>query len=594
MRRTAVPNQFRTAALIALVWVVPRAASAAPEAEPQMADLGSYERRALDRALEREGLEIEPQPQGKRVRQVHVVNLDVFGPDSGFLQWFNIFHRTTREDVLAREVLITPGDLWDADKVEETMRRLRNPLYSTLAVIVAVKPPATAPPGTVDVLVVTRDVWSLRMNSRYALQATQLAQLAISVSENNLFGRRKTAAFVFDMDLGDYSLGPLYLDSNIAGTHLQLLAQAAAIFSRETGEFEGSEGTIVLEYPFWSLDRDWSTTVSVVHYDAIVREFQGEGFLTYDAPETEADDAIPWIYAHRTLDVQWEVVRGFGDAVEHRVGLGYALSLSRPEIVSRVAEILADDPALEAAFVRDVLPRSERTAAIFARYRLFTPTYAEYRNIDSFDLTEDRKLGPDAELRVGAALPILGSEPQFLFGQITASYAASLGETGIAEIAASAATRVQNGDAIDNEVVVAAEVVSPPVFGAFRLAGRALGAARFDEESNLFYSVGGLSGLRGYPIGAFTGQRKVLLNAELRTLPIPIWVLRAGGIAFWDAGHAAETFDELGFYHDVGVGLRLLVPQLSSLIYRFDWAVPVAESGFAWPGRITAGIEQIF
>lgn len=579
---------IRCFAVVVMILASARPAAAEPDA------LGSYEQTALDAVLAREKLKIEPHPEGKRVHAIRVENLEVFGEVSGFLQWFNIFHRTTRKDVIAREVLLVPGMLWDQAAIDETMRRLRNPLYSTLVVIVPVAPSAPAPPGTVDVLVVTRDVWSLRMNSRYALQATQLAQLSISISENNLFGWRKTAAFVFDMDLGDYSLGPLYLDPNIAGTHLQLLAQAAAIFSRETSDFEGEKAHVELAYPFWSLRRPWSFSVVVDHYDAIVREFQGRGFLTYDAPETAADDAIPWIYAHHTLDVKWEVVRGFGDAVEHRVGLGYELSLSRPALVSRVEDLVAGDPALEAAFVRDVLPRSERTAAVVARYRLFTPRYAEYRNIDSFDLTEDRKLGPDAQLKVGAALPVLGSEPRFWLAQATASYALGLGPHGLAEIAAAATTRIQDGDAIDNEVTIAAEAASPPILGVARVVGRALFAARIDERSNRFYAVGGLNGLRGYPIAAFIGQKEVLLNAEVRTLPVPVWFLRAGAIAFWDAGNAADSVDDLGLFQDVGIGLRMLVPQLSSLVYRFDWAIALDGPTRGFPGRISAGLEQVF
>src|SRR4029453_8874828 len=121
--------------------------------------------------------------------------------------------------------------------VAKTKRKISDPLFTTLVVVVPVMAQSD---GKVDLLVVTRDIWSLRMNSQFEVQDGVLTLLSLSLSENNVFGYRKQAAFVFDMDLGQFSLGPQYIDKNIAGSRLQLLTRWSALFSRATREFEGT------------------------------------------------------------------------------------------------------------------------------------------------------------------------------------------------------------------------------------------------------------------------------------------------------------------------------------------------------------------
>src|SRR5690606_10523821 len=367
------------------------------EAEIDALSLGTYERTALERALAERGLRIEPEPRGKVVRRIQVVNLPVFGPAEGFLTWFNIFHRTTREYVIEREVLLRPGEVWDEEIIDETRRRLSDPLFTTLVVLAPVVAEGGGP-AEVDLLVVTRDIWSLRMNSRYELQESVLSELSLSISENNLFGFRKQVALVFNMDLGAYTIGPQYIDKNIAGTRLQLLTKVDAVFSRETSELEGTQSYTSFSYPLWSLQREWGAGIVVTHFDAVRRSFQGPDLRLYDVPETEEVEAIPYEFGERDLDVESTVVRQVGGrALKHRVSVGHSLAVRRP----RVLDGFPGDAQAEAAFVRDVLPRSERASALFTRYGLFTPEYRVYRNLDSFDLAEDRQIGPDMSIELG-------------------------------------------------------------------------------------------------------------------------------------------------------------------------------------------------
>lgn len=560
---------------------------AASHARAQLRPRGGYEAEALAQALASLGLEEETAPEGKTLDRIWVVNLEVFGPRTGFLRWFNVFHRTTRWRQIEREVILRPGEAWDQRKLEETERKLRDPLFSSLVVVVPVVSPH---PGRVDLLVVTRDVWSLRFNSRFEIQEQKFTELTLSISENNFLGARKQLALVLDMDQSDFFVGPLYVDKNIAGTRLQLRIYGGPLFSRETGELEGSQSSTTFAYPLWSLQRKWAAGIAVTHFSGVVRDFIGTDLRTYDDPDTPDVEDVPWRYEQRNVDVETAVTRSFGTDVLHRVSVGHDFHVQRPDL----PDDFAFSDTVRDAFVRDVFPRSERISSLFARLNVFTPTYIAYRDISTYDLSEDARLGPDATLTAGAALEAIGSEADFVFATAEVGYTHDLRGDGFARIAATGSMRLQDGELIDNRVDVVAKVITPRLGNLVRVAAQVQANRRLNEQQNRFLTVGGDDGLRGYRIRAFNGQARVLANLEVRSMPVAIWFARAGATVFWDVGHAAETFSDLGLRHDVGAGIRWLLPQLSPLVYRLDWAIPLTGSGRGLPGRIIFGVDQIF
>ena len=146
--------------------------------------LGTFERRDVDRVLEKMKLTVT-EPKDKRIGTIHIVSLEVFSEDDGFLEWFNLFHRTTRDEIIRRELLIEPGQRWDQALVDETLRKIRNPFLSNVVVILPIQSPDAT---IVDVLVVTRDVWSLRLNTNFQVHDGVLRLLNTSISENNFLG----------------------------------------------------------------------------------------------------------------------------------------------------------------------------------------------------------------------------------------------------------------------------------------------------------------------------------------------------------------------------------------------------------------------
>jgi hemolysin activation/secretion protein len=111
------------------------------------------------------------------------------------------------------------------------------------------------------------------------------------------------------------------------------------------------------------------------------------------------------------------------------------------------------------------------------------------------------------------------------------------------------------------------------------LALGVLGAAGARTARDYQVIVGGLNGLRAYPVHALAGTQVWRFNAESRWFLVSDYfqVVSLGAAAFYDAARAwgPGSFD-LGWHHDVGFGLRLSLPHSAlNRVTRFDVAFPV-------------------
>ena len=560
-------------------------------------ELGGFERDVADFALAKLGVTPEPDPAGKTLREIRVVNLPVFTEKAGLLQLANVFHVTTRKHIIAREVLLRPGDVWNEKIVEESKRILSDPTFTSVVVLLPVKVEEDS--QSVDLLVGTRDVFSLRLNSNIEFQNGLVTFLQIAPTEANVFGFRKNAQLVFSLTQGNFSVGPTYIDRNVLGKRMQLSATGRLIYSRSERELEGSTSTLELGRPLFSLATRWGWSAGFFHRVAPFRIFQGGALRTYDNPDTDAEESIPWRYNSLQMTANLKGLRSFGTYWKQNVTAGYSLSLLRPTVDGSFPSGGVPDSTeaslaiARQAFERDVLPRSERASRFSLRYEFFEADFAIYRNLDSFSLAENFRNGPFAVAEVSIANRIWGSQRNFGTGLVSVGWQGDIEQQGYVSIAGTASTRIQAGEFIDNGIIGTFKLALPPVW-FIRPVFRATTSMRFNERGNTRYIVGGASGLRGFDIGEFFGQKSYVVNAELRTRPIRLWIWRLGGLAFWDGGHATDRFKDLTLQHNIGLGLRLVAPEAQPSAFRFDWALPLSGGNSGFPGRFTAGFGQNF
>ena len=573
--------------------------------------LGRLEQESVDEALADNGLKIEPHPEGKIIRAIHVGNQEVFSRRDWWFRWFNIFHRTTRSAMIERELLLKPGQPYDQALVEESLRNLQAgstivvgtqtfpaPDLSSVIVLLPIVT-SSSPPGTVDLLAVTRDVWSLRFNTNFEFQQNTLSLLATSLSENNLFGWRKYLSLGFTLDLGAVRTGPSYFDPNIAGTRLTLYATALAYYTRATGHYEGDAESFALRYPLFSLSSRWGGGLEVVHQDTLQRRFRGNGPRLVNLADLAPDafsataEPVPYVYRAKAASFNTFITRQLGRSVIQRVTIGYQLTRRRSETP---ADFPDPDPVKVALFLGLVAPVPEVRSEPYVQYEAFTPIYAAYRDLNTFDLRENFPLGPSVTASVAYGAPELGADFRaFPMGAKLAWALAPRGGYGLVSCGASA--RLRDGSFID-------QLYQGRIFLATPVLGRAVrvvlsGAAdtyRNDTQRSLLV-LGGDNGLRGYAIGDLLGTSRLIGHVEVRTAPAAVFSQRFGGLIFYDVGDAAPSFSQMLPKHDLGLGLRWLIPQLNSSVIRADWAVATQSTAFTkagLPGRFTAGFQQAF
>ena len=615
---------FRASRLIALslLLLAPEPARAAGVGE-----LGTLENGAVDTALAARGLVLDPAPDGKVVGFIHVVNLDVFQPSDGrLLEWFNYFHRTSREHHVRRESLLLPGRAYDPALVDETMRSLRNrtsygandPTWSGIVAMVPVIPPQAAGPGTVDVLIVTRDVWSLRLNSDYNYQPGYLITANASLAENNFLGWRKQAAVEFKMRQGDMWLGPTYMDPNVLGTHLRLTVAVYQGWARKIGELaagppEGFSDWQRLEYPFYALSQRWGGSIDFNYNTSVERSISGAstsqaavlrrfnpdlGQCVTPGGPSDPNSALTVECAYRSHTGAFisGLTRSFPRPwLVQRLTVGNEIGLVRPSFLPNFPNSPTDQK-LRDSFAQQYFRISERTSGLYAQYDAFTPRYRTYRDLDAYDLAEDNRLGPSVTLKFGRASTWLGSDADFF--RFKAEAHINLGLLGgFQNVGVSWESRAY-GDGLRDQLIKAQFYAATPILArSLRLVASGIAGFMADNVHRAQVYVGGLEGLRGYPVNTFLGYDWYLAHLELRSMALSLASLRLGGLIFADAGHTADTAQALMLYGDAGGGLRLLIPQLNAEVLRCDWAFPLRPYGqvqAGWPGRISCGFRQVF
>ena len=244
-----------------------------------------YESQRVQRALRERSLEVDPQPEGKRIAYVEIVREEVLAEDELRIPivlprfaptWPNAFHWTTRERVIRRELLLEDGDRYRALRAEESMRNLRALGIFALVRIVAVR---TTDPNRVGLLVYTRELWSLRTEVAFA-GAGSAFQLTGALVERNFLGRNKELSVRFDIDPKAYSLGHEYYDPRLLGSELSLDESFDVILNRSSGHPEGSQGGLTLARPFRNLGQAWSWALAGWYAAYVHRAFRGSEIAT--------------------------------------------------------------------------------------------------------------------------------------------------------------------------------------------------------------------------------------------------------------------------------------------------------------------------
>jgi hypothetical protein len=592
----------------------PAAADKPAPADAPRDSYSPYERTAIDEGVQKLGASVEPHPEGMVLEGVDVITLDVFekrDPLPGVLMRIaNWFHATTRPYIIEREVLLTPGQRWDQALVDETARNLR--AFAQLSLVLCV-PLRGSAPGRVRLLVITKDVWSLRLNSNYLFENGRLQYLLLQPSEENLLGTHQEILGNFVLDPATIALGGSYVLPRIAGSRVSASVSASAIVNRATGAAEGSYGSFSYGQPLYSTLAEWAWGANLSWDYEITRRFIGGEFTDFNpatglcapsAAGTPPDDPKSCRYRTDALSGSYAVTRSWGSVHKHDVTLG--VSASRH--VYTAFDLSAFAPAAQVAFVASTMPVTDTQIGPYAEYHDYSTRFVDVLDFEILGLTENFRRGHEILLHVAPVTTALRSTRNFVDVFAAAAYTVPFGDGLVRGIVQSNTElgfggppppipgRTANAALPDASIEAALHIVTPR-FGIGRLVFDTHVLDRYQNYVNSLVTLGGDSRLRGYPAGAFIGSDFFAANLEYRSRPLELFAVQLAGAAFFDTGDAFSDFSKIRLKHSVGFGARLLFPQLERTVMRVDWGFPLTHGPglpAAWPGDVTVTFGQAF
>jgi len=588
-----VPSRLRAVCRSVLLGALVELSAGAALADGAGHALTPYEAEQVAAVKKELGLSTLPEanPEGRLIEHIDVVVLEVWDDFDPVPNFVNIFHARSRQGVVRQELLFTEGVPFARERAEESARNLRKLRQHSLVVIQAF--PGSAP-DRVRVLVLVKDVWSLRINFDIAASERELSYLLVAPTEENLLGTHTTLGAVFTLTAGNYAIGALATKRRLFGTDLEASAAAYAVFNRMSGKYEGLAGLFSYGVPFRQTEQTWSWGTGIYANTLIKGRYQGLTLTTYDAPSTIEEEALPIAYRSERIMGGYEVVRSFGH--RRKVDLGFGVDVDRR--YNQWTPPPGTSAAAEADFRDAWVPVTDTRLGPFAQLFTREERYLRTNDLETLALEETYRLGFDALLRVYPASTALGSTRDLLGTLSGVGFSQGLGD-GLAR--ATVENRLELEKSGRNEGDLLARLrVSLPKASIVRFTVDGFFRYRYENYLNRNLELGGDTRLRGYPPagfnGSFVGAVAAAVNAEVRTTSIGIIGTECGLAAFYDAGHAAETPSELSIKQSAGIGARVMFPQFSRSVMRLDWAFPFNPvAGYkTFPGAIFLTFDQAF
>ena len=483
------------------------------------------------------------------IGQIYFDIADIFNEsdpreDKALYRLANKLHIKTRESAVYAQLLFRSGDAYSARVLAETERALRRLDYLHDAFI----RPIAYDGKQVDVLVQTRDVWTLQPGISYERKGGENST-TVEIEEENLLGYGKNINVSLSSDVERKSLLLQWRDPNV----WQSRWQSELSYSIND---DGRLRFIELERPFYSLDTHWS-----------------EGGTVFDFTRVDPRYDLGEIVDEFRHDESFAELRG-----------GWSAGLKDGWTTRWLAGIRYDDNqfAIEPDRVAPAeLPPDRKLVYPWAGVSWLEDKYVTTQNLDKIGRTEDLYFGTAATLQLGWATPELGSDRDAMIVAVAARTAHAFNERQWMFLEAGVSGRLESGEIADGLFNGSARYYwrwdRNRVFFA-----RAEGATSqaLDPEDQI--QIGGDSGLRGYPLRYQTGTSRALVTLEQRFYSdwFPFRLFYVGGAVFFDAGRTwgrgAVGNESLGWLKDVGVGLRLGNARGAfGSVLHFDIAVPL-------------------
>ena len=487
--------------------------------------------------------------EGLPIGRVGIVTREIFDPAPGgplgaFYRVANLLHVRTREGTVRRQLLFERGEPWRQTRWEETARAMRRLDY-----LEPRRMEARREGDSVAVAIETRDSWTTSPQLNLERGGGVLYG-TIGLTERNLFGFGKSLSFLYHEDPVGISRSISYRDPAVRGSRIQFAYGASSGSA-------GSTDLLSLAQPFYAQDAPGTFGFTWRRSSSVVSLFQS------GAEVTEID-----IRHHET-----EIWGGRGWFHHGRIlrSAGSLFLLDRHLGPSR----------LEPGAPPDFAGGDEDLQIRRLNWELsyWRPRYIVREDVNRMGRQEDFDLGASAGLTLGYAPEAFGSSASEGYVRAAASGGAQT-RFGFGFANGNVSMRLRRGPL---EVIRRGEarwVFQLRPGAVLVLAAEGEGGTEVQRDYQVV--VGGLSGLRAYPVQAIAGREVVRLNAEQRSALVRnAWDLVSMGTAvFYDAARAwGPGAVGTEWFNSAGLGLRFSAPRSAlGAVIRLDAAWPISPT----------------
>jgi hypothetical protein len=486
----------------------------------------------------------------------------------------NRLHIRTREEVILRELVFEVGDCYEPEILRESERVLRATGIIADVDIYGIR----QPDGTVHVVVDTRDEWTTRVEAQ-AEPGSGLRLSGISVREDNLLGSGRRAAAFYVRSDEQTVYGMSYLDPQFLASRWQVglaggRTPAGGMFSQSLDlPFIGETGRRAVRQRLEHHDRNFSYLVRDegrlirVHIPESRRAFEVGGAI-------RVGERGRLTMLGLLVSGEWITYPGHAE-LEGEDGIPAPDSLVAP-ITARLDSIAA-----------------VRTRLVLGQRNVY---YVRRRSLDSVNATEDVRLGAEVELGIGRTLNAFSTHEdlELMLGLVGGGALGSRALGGARFVFEGKRDYRAGPDEPEWQDVFGQMEIwgywQPRMASRHTLVAAVSAAGGWNSRIPFQLTIGGATGLRGYPFHVAPGGSRVIGSLEARSFlgwPHP-HLFDLGSTVFLDIGRTWAGQVPFGtdspIHANLGVGLRAAFPPGSYNTFRFDVAAPI--TGGLRPGDL--------
>jgi hypothetical protein len=484
--------------------------------EPRPADLPS------DQALEAAGAVIG-------TVEIDIRNIfDQSDPreSNGLFRLANHLHIRTKHATVQAQLLFASGDKFKARKLAETERALRLLTYVYDARVV----PVRYSHGKVDIKVITKDVWTLSPGISFGRSGGTNAT-NFNLQDTNFLGWGKTLQVSRGSTVDRTSNTVSWTDPNVLGSRWT----SALIYVDSS---DGTERSLQVAHPFYSLDAPWSTKITALSYDRTISRYN-LGNIVDQFNDSQSSYELSGGLSNGLID---------GWTRRYTFGMRYDNSVFLPTpVTSMPAKVLPPDRTLSYPFVG---------------FDFLQDKYKKVGDENEIGRTEDLYFGTEITGEVGYSNEAFGADRNAIMLVAKALRGIELTELQQLFLTSDFSSRIEDGRA-RNLIADAGAKYYWRWRPDWLLYAGLSGTVTDSLDPDMQLLLGGDNGLRGYPLRYESGTSRALLTVEQRVFTdwFPFRLARVGGAIFADVGRTWGSGvignSDPGLLKDVGFGLRL-------------------------------------